>query len=85
MLYIKIYNDDSTISRYLTPVHMIMARDIFDSSSSDNPIVCTFQLNGTGAFRSVYMYKVSDTSIAVRREGDIIGSNITVNLLGENV
>jgi hypothetical protein len=85
MLHIKIYSATADTSIYLSPIHIIMARDTFDSSSSDNPVVCTFKLTSDNAFRSIYMYKVSDTSIAVRQEGDRISSTISVDLRAETV
>lgn len=85
MLHISINNTSSTTSIYLTPIHIIMARNTFDSSSSDNPVVFTFKLTSDNVFRSTYMYKVSDTSIAVRQEGDRASSTISVDLRGETV
>ena len=58
---------------------VIMSRERFNDTSADNPIVCTDE---DYSDISVYMYRVSSTSIAVARSEGYPSSLVSVELRG---
>ena len=87
IFHIMIFNgSSSTLTQELTPIHIVMSAELFNSSNIDNPIECTFPYQNSQTGEEYYrfrMYKVSSTSVAALRIGGTVGNLLYINFYGE--